>query len=220
MFRRFVHGAPGHLPVRVQPLPVDHPRGYQELADELLGVLPTEPFALIAESFSGPLALMLANRCERVRAVVLGASFVRPPVPKLLAHLPGWVWRGLPPAFALRWLMTGGDRELADGSRAAVAKVDNAVVAARVAAVLSVDAAGELRRLRQPLLCLRAVRDRLVPARSAAEIARLKPDATIVAIDAPHLVLQARASECWRVIAPFLEQAFGGLESDARMVNS
>lgn len=105
-----------------------------------------------------------------------------------------------------RWLMTGGDAEFAEATRAAVAKVDRAVLAARAAAVLGVDAVGELERLRQPLLGLRAARDRLVPPRCAAEIAAIEPGATMVTVDAPHLVLQARPSECWRAIAPFLAE--------------
>ncbi len=208
MFERFVAATPSAFSVRVQPLPSDRPRSYRDLVDALLPLLPAEPFALVAESFSGPLAILLANRCSQACAVVLCASFIRPPLPQLLARAPDFLWRRPPPRLLLQLVMTGGDHGLASRVRDTVAPLDRAVLRARVAAALTVDVTEDLQRLTQPLLYLRAERDRVVPARCATDIRTAKPSAQISSLSAPHLILQTRPRESWSLIAPFLEQAF------------
>lgn len=208
LFERFVAAAPSGLSVGVQPLPSDQPRSYPDLVDALLPVLPAEPFALVAESFSGPLAVLLANRCSRVWAVVLCASFVRSRLPQVLARAPDIILRRPPPRLLVQMVMTGGDHGLACAVRDAVRPLDTAVLRARIAAAVTADVTPELERLRQPLLYLRAERDRLISARCAADVRAAQPSAEIASVDGPHLILQARPRESWSLIAPFLEQTF------------
>jgi pimeloyl-[acyl-carrier protein] methyl ester esterase len=208
MFQRFVAAAPSAFPLRVQSLPSDRLRAYSDLVDALLPLLPPEPFALIAESFSGPLAILLANRCPQACAVVLCATFIRPPLPKLLARFPDFFWQKPPPLLLLRHIMTGGDHGLACAVHDTVAPLDAVVLRARVAAALTTDVTEDLRRLTQPLLYLRAERDRLISARCADAVRTARPSAQISSVDGPHLILQARPDESWRLIAPFLEHAF------------
>jgi pimeloyl-[acyl-carrier protein] methyl ester esterase len=207
LFERFIAAAPAAWPVRALRLPSERPRGYRELADFMLAQLPSQPFALVAESFSGPLAILLANRCPHACAIVLCASFVEAPLPRLLARVPDFFWRHTPPASIVRLLMTGGDRALADAVRTAVLGLDSDVVVGRISAALTADVRRELEQLSQPLLCLQATHDRLVPASAAATIRALKPSATFVTVDGPHLLLQARPTEAWSHIQPFLERA-------------
>jgi pimeloyl-ACP methyl ester carboxylesterase len=207
LFERFVAAAPPDCPVRVARLPSDQPCGYRDLVDRLLPTLPTDRFALIAESFSGPLAILLANRCPQVYAVVLAASFAEPPLPRVFARLSKGFSRWRPPALALRVFMTGGDPSLAEALRFAVREIDRRVLGARITAALSEGVARDLQQLSQPLLYLRAARDRLVPARCATHISALRSSAQIVAIDGPHLLLQAKPAESWRHIEPFLRRA-------------
>jgi pimeloyl-[acyl-carrier protein] methyl ester esterase len=202
---RFCAVAPPNWPVHAWRLPDDQPRGYSDLADRMLSELPGERFAIIAQSFSGPLAILLANRCPRVRAVVLCASFVYPPLPKLLAPFPGLVARATPPQWAVRFLMTGGDPRLAGAVRGAIETLDAEVLAGRIRSALHVDVRDELGRLSQPLLSLRAARDRLVRMDQTAAIRAVKPSAEFATVDAPHLLLQTSPSESWRHIEPFLE---------------
>jgi pimeloyl-ACP methyl ester carboxylesterase len=207
LFARFLACAPSGFHLRALRLPSDRPRDYRELADWLIAELPDAPVALIAESFSGPLAVLVANRSPRIAGVVLCASFVRSPLPGALARLSRPLWRRAPPAFAIRFLMTGGDAALAQAVRNALASVDRAVVAARIRAALTVDVRAELQRLSQPLLWLRATRDRLIHGGLASAAVRaLGPSAELLDLDAPHLLLQSKPAEAWRRIQPFLER--------------
>jgi pimeloyl-ACP methyl ester carboxylesterase len=208
LYGRFNAALSSEWPVHVLPLPGDSPRGYADLADSMLPQLPSEPFAIVAESFSGPLAILLANRCRYVHAVVLCASFVQAPLPRLFARLPFFLRRGPPPAWAVRFLMTGPDPVLAGAVRHALEKVDAKVLVGRVSAALDVDVRNDLERLRRPLLYLQASRDRLVPASCAATIRALKPRAEFVTVNGPHLLLQANPVESWRHIEEFLSRVW------------
>jgi len=199
--------APAGFPIQSVRLPSDRPRGYRELSEWVHARLPADPVALIAESFSGPLALLVADQCPRVVAVVLCASFVEPPLPVLFARIPKFAWNRPPPAALLSIFLTGGNRALAQAIRHALRSVSGEVIAGRIAAALRVDVTRELERFSRPLLCLRAKRDRVIRAGSTARIRALKPSAQFVELQTPHLLLQADPVEAWRHIRPFLERA-------------
>ena len=207
LFEPFVDAAPAGLAIRSQPLPFDRPRGYHELADWVVEHLPAEPVALIAESFSGPLALLVADRCPRVAAIVLCASFIESPLAIPFPKLPLFFWKRPPPEALLQFFLTGGNRELALSMQRALATVPGDVIADRVASVLQVRVYKELNTLSRPLLCLRATRDRLVRRRSTEAIRAAKPHAEFVDVDGPHLLLQSNPSMAWNAIGPFLERA-------------
>ena len=210
LFAPFVAAAPPRCALHRLRLPDDRVRSYSELAAWVQARLPDGDVVLVAESFSGPLAILVAAECVRVVGVVLSTTFIEPPlsgplsiVPKVL---PGWVWNQPPPEFLLRVFLAGGDPALAAALRRAMLGVRGKVIEARVASVLRVNVTAEFQRLDCPLLCLHASRDRLVSARSAARMRAVKPDADFVQLDAPHLLLQARPQEAWLHVSPFLER--------------
>lgn len=207
LFEPFVAAAPEAFPVRPIALPNDRPRGYTELSNWLGAQLPAGPFSVIAESFSGPLALLIADRCPQVTAVVLCASFVEAPLPKLLARLPDLVWGRPPPRALLSFFLTGGDRTLGDAVHRVIGSVPSRVLAGRVAAALSVDATAELKRCSRPILFVAAQLDRVIPPRCARRVRAINPSARVVEVRAPHLVLQSRPVDAWNEIAPFLQSA-------------
>ena len=70
-------------------LPAQGPQDHATLAQRLWSQLPSRPFILLAESFSGPLAVELATRHPTgLRGLVLAATFARRPVPLPLARTP------------------------------------------------------------------------------------------------------------------------------------
>jgi pimeloyl-ACP methyl ester carboxylesterase len=205
LFARFVAAAPTGFPLRCQPLPNETLRSYGELADWICDRLPPDPVVLIGESFSGPLALLVADRWPRVLGVVMSASFVERPFPGFLAYAPAFLWSLSPPARLLSAILTGGDRVLSEEIRRTLAKVKGDVLASRAAAALHVDVRAELERYSRPLLYLRATRDRIIHARSAARLRELKPSALVIPIDGPHMLLQSRPTEAWSHIKQFIE---------------
>lgn len=200
---------PAEIVARAVSYPSREPRSYDELLDEI--AVPDEPFGIVAESFSGPLGIRLAARhAERVRALVLVATFVRNPSALAAAFRPlaHRALFALPlPDLALRLALLGLDAGgQVDAVRAAIQSVDPAVMAARLREIVDVDVRDELRRSTIPVLYLSGSRDRLVGPGSLAEMRRLRPDMESVVLDAPHLVLQRRPVEAARHIASFLRR--------------
>lgn len=114
--------------------PPDRPRSYVELLADI--AVPDGPYAIVAESFSGPPGIRLAaSHPDRVRALVLVATFVRNP-----STLAGWMrpllgrlFRMRLPGVALRLGLLGMDAQDDDlgAVRAALLQVHPAVLAAR-----------------------------------------------------------------------------------------
>ena len=200
---------PPGVKARVVSYPVDRATSYDVLVGVVGEALADEPaVVLVAESFSGPVALRyaLANP-GRVRAVVMCASFVRPPAPRWLA----WgVWpvlfRMRPPAAVVRRLMVGRDapEALVRAVREAVGKVRPAVLAGRLRDVLAVDCLDALRRCPAPVLWLVAGGDRLLRRAHAEGVARDLPHVTFRTVDGPHLLLQREPTACWEIISEFV----------------
>lgn len=201
--------------------PGDPALGYAELIDWVWPRLPAhEPFALIGESFSGPVAVALAaRRPPQLRALVLCASFVRAPRPPWsplgLAALPAWTHR-LPlqraPLAAVaraalgRWSTAQRRQRL----RVALDALDPAVLRRRLGEIVRVDARAALADVAVPTLYLRATADRLVSRESWEDIRRARPRTDCIALDAPHFVLQACADAAAARIGGWLDRCGDG----------
>jgi pimeloyl-[acyl-carrier protein] methyl ester esterase len=162
------------------------------------------PTVVIAESFSGPLAIRLAaSPPSSMRALVLVATFARAPVPRWLATIAAHLPR-VPPAVGVRVLLTGlgAERTIVQGVREAMASLEPGVVAARLRALGEVDVREQLANVNLPMLILHARGDRLV-SRSALVDER----AVTRVIAGPHMLLQSRARACAEAIVAFVESS-------------
>jgi pimeloyl-[acyl-carrier protein] methyl ester esterase len=171
---------------------------------------------LIAESFSGPVALRIIERARiQVRRLVLVASFAAVPVasPLALAHvLPRALLTSLPrPRWAVAWLLLGGvgDAALIDEAIDVVRALPPSVMASRLALLAGLRA--QQLTGGPPILALHAMRDRLVPASATAVMQRSFPQVSVVPINGPHLLLQAEPAACADAIRSYLgDQALPG----------
>ena len=206
---------PPELPRRAVAYPTDRALRYRALVELLAAQLADErEMVLVGESFSGAIALRLAAACPgRVRAVILCASFIMAPVPRILCYIgaPLALLRFPIPNLAVRVFLTGysAPAGLVRDLQREVHRVSPHVLAQRVLLASTVRAAEPLRRCPVPILLLVATRDRLIGARGARRILRARPDVTVSSIDAPHLILQRRPAEAWRAMRQFLETRTG-----------
>jgi pimeloyl-ACP methyl ester carboxylesterase len=172
---------------------------------------------VVAESFSGPVAIALAGTVRlNAKALVLCATFARPPRPrmlKILSCLPLEMLFRLPyPRFIFKHVVEGG-AEAADLFHALWqrirASVPASVLAHRVRMIREMDVRAQLPRLGMPCLYLQAAGDRTVPAEALQDFKLLLPDLRIQRIQGPHFILQARPSACLEVIEDFV----GGIKN-------
>ena len=210
LFRPLLDVIPTRYATRVVTYSADRFIAYADLLDVVEQQLGDEDeVVLVAESFSGPLAVRYAAaHPRRVAAVVLCASFVRPPFWGWLRwFLVPALFRAPPPGVVIRRLMVGrdGPDSLVRAVQAAVTRVSPEVIAERLKEVAGVDCAAALRDIRAPVLYLAATRDALVGNPAVEAVRAARPDVRVRRIDGPHLILQRAPAEAWREIQTFLD---------------
>lgn len=184
--------------------PPDAILDYAALVEYVSARLPEGRLALIAESFSGPIATRIAARSpDRVASLVFCNSFVTPPRTPLLRFLarPA-MFRIRVPERVLAYLMLSpfATPELTALFARTLGEVDPAVVAVRVRELLTVDDSDTLTRVRCPIVYLRGTHDRLVPERAVRAITAAAPWTRVVRIAAPHAILQTAPDAAWDAI--------------------
>lgn len=208
----FIREVEPAMQTRIIAYPSEQPMGYTELESLVRRALPSgERYALLAESFSGPLGIRLAAEPpEGLAAVILCGTFARNPFPWLSAVRPLAVripFKSLP-----RWLrapLLWGSRDPGRAPPAASrasAGVVAAVIRRRLHEVLCVDESARLASIELPVLILTASRDRILPRTATRLLVQRTPCAEVAEIDGPHLLLQSRPAECARAILRFLQR--------------
>src|SRR5262249_28255215 len=146
LFEPLLPFLPPSLVAAVVAYPTDRPCGYAELLPRVEAAIPDgQQFVILGESFSGPLALLLAPRQPPgLRGIILCASFVRSPFPFVARWFRGLIrpwWFRVVPRWLIRRALLGRFDEpaLAQMVEAAIAGVQPAVLAARARAILEVD---------------------------------------------------------------------------------
>lgn len=161
------------------------------------------PMTLVAESFSGPIAISIAaSPPANLKRIILVATFDRPPAPSFLAPLVhAAMFRRAPPAAFIRWKMVGKDAtaESISGVQRAIRRVDAPVLANRLRNVLRVDVEAQAQAISMPVLSLRGSKDRLVPRPLALAASHWREEV----IDGHHLLLQQRPAACAAALRRF-----------------
>jgi pimeloyl-ACP methyl ester carboxylesterase len=211
LFESFVAALPSSITAHVIRYPGNEVKSYDELLPYIQERLPEGEFAVLGESFSGPLALRLAEQEPRVIAVILCATFLRNPmrnVPTGMARVVSPFWFRLFPLFARAKTLLGGysTPELRAMLARAHELVTPHVFASRVREIVRLDARDALVRCKVPVMYLAGANDGVVRRHNAEEVKRLRPDVELVSIPAPHLVLQTAPQEAAKAIANFLER--------------
>ena len=212
LLESFVRELPAWISSRIISYPCDKRISYAELEARVWQSLPDGggTYALLAESFSGPVAMRLAaRRPSGLIALILVASFARSPVPdvvRLLRPLIGsyLFWRPCP-RFLMRRYLVGEDAspELISTVLAALRRVNPGVLAARLRDVLAAGAENDFASCRVPTLYVRGTRDRLLPRSLVGELRSLRPDLECMELDAPHFVLQRQPAAAAKIVAEF-----------------
>lgn len=182
---------------------------FDEYVESAAKALP-ERCVLIAESFSGPVAIALAARHPgKVRGLVLCATFATSPfrpLARMARFVPKRLFRSSPlSATVLNYFSLSGDSADVRPSPVAVASsVPPAIMRARLACLGTVDVRPLLNRVTAPVLYLRGSKDKIVSARLSRELTSRLPTVTVAEINGPHLLLQTRPRECAAAIGTFV----------------
>jgi pimeloyl-ACP methyl ester carboxylesterase len=192
-------------PVDIVSYPSDDPLTYDDLIAFVSARLPKAQFVLVAESFSGPIAIEIAATSSSVAGLVLASSFVRRPGPALFAGFSRMFRRNWIPMRLTSSMLMGSlaTQELRLRLAHTLASVSDAALQARIASVFNVDKRERLRDVRSPILCLYGKRDGLVGKRQWAEIKSIQPGSKVRWLDGPHMLLETRAVEAAEAVNAF-----------------
>ena len=214
LFARFLYALPDTLGVTVVTYPANESLSYGDLLPLVrLAVPKDEPFVLLAESFSTPIAIEYASsKPPNLAAVVIVAGFVHAPIgrwslaAKAIAN--PWFFRLRAPRWVLEQALIGKDAPpaLVHKVRQVLQFVSPAVLSYRVQEALNCDVTHQLARVDVPLMYVRATHDRLLSESCFAEIKLIRPDISLASVDGPHLLLQREPRNSADVVSRFLRE--------------
>jgi pimeloyl-[acyl-carrier protein] methyl ester esterase len=204
----------GQLPSFIEPrllrFPDDQALGYEELLPLVMRSLPDSPFILLGESFSTPLAIMIAAaRSQGLRGLILCSAFARNPLwlsPNWLAHLcHPFIFRLYDPYIRLKVWKRGGGQAGVE-RLAALTKDTPKIIAKRAQSALRINVLKQLASCQVPVLYIRGTRDRMIHPRNLSEMSRCLPTMRVVQLDGGHCVLRSRAALAAAAIGQFITE--------------
>lgn len=213
LFERLVSVLPPDLSICVVQYPSKVPLSISDYAAIAVRQMPAGRIILLAESFSGLIALhLLRERLVSPERVIFVASFGSSPLrylyklsalfltlAKTSKYFPKALWR---------YFCIGSNATDADISwlKAALVQVEPAVIAHRLRMVaLSKPIKNSLIEI--PAFYLRANEDRLVPQSAMEELSKPFKKLNIFHINGPHFLLQAMPTECAEIIASIVRDS-------------
>ncbi|MFL6713110.1 MAG: alpha/beta fold hydrolase [Sulfurifustis sp.] len=221
LFTPFVSELPSDIHARVVAYPTNETLRLGEYADRVARSLPGGCTVLLAESFSGLVALTLLARIDNaVRGVIFCGAFAEPPRPFLLRLAPLVRHAGLAiraaPAFMLRQFCLGADASSAQLSwlRTILAEVEPAVLAHRLQLAATRHPFTHA-RFDVPCCYLQAENDRLVPSGAVRWFATHFASFRLERIAGPHFLLQVQPAACAERV---VEMARAMCELDANRI--
>lgn len=171
-----------------------------------------QPLILVAESFSGPVALqLLAQLPDRITGAVLSTTFARPPLGLVLSlanklRLASFVRPSMNEQILRMFCLNGvADLGLIRRIVDVVRPIDQDTVASRLRALVTMDASAVLEQIQQPVLVLSAQSDRVVRKRFSSSLLSRLAHVRHVTLPGPHLLLQAAPERSAREIVAFTE---------------
>jgi pimeloyl-ACP methyl ester carboxylesterase len=200
-------------PEGFRPVPLDYPPDRHASLNELAGLvrqrLPGGRWLLLAESFSGPLAIRLAaSRPPGLVGLVLVATAARWSRLHWLRSAPLSAIFGLAaPSSALRWLLLGENAspELVLATRRAIGSVRPEVLAFRLRELAATDVTVELAQVAVPILYLQARQDRIARRAERRTIESRHPLVDAQILDGPHFLLQTAPAAVWQRLTAFAQ---------------
>lgn len=188
--------------------PFDQPQTFEQHVQYVVEKLPqNEPIILLAESFSGPVAIeILKSGKFQIELVIFVATFAKSPRPILLGlakYLPlSRLLKYDLPKVVVRYFCLGkqATKKQIESFNKIIKKVAPEVLAQRLKILAVIDLREALKGINIPCCYIKPSDDKLVPSSSiydfvvGIKIIKIKP------VNGPHFVLQAEPKRCAEAI--------------------
>jgi len=210
-FRPLVARLPQSIRSLVVCYPPSGPNGYENLLSLVRRSVAEIPeFYVLGSSFSGPLAVMLAaTEPQKVRGIILSATFLRSPRQKLnrlrFAAVGPVIWAVRATRRIPVWTLRRREDPLRRAKAETWSRVSAHCLAARVRAIFDVDVRDTLRTCAQPVMCVVFDQDEAVPRSSAEEILLHCPSTRLVTLPGDHLAMFADPGRLTHELVRFIQ---------------
>ena len=205
LFQPFLAALGPQCETQVIAYPTTGPQDYPTLTRFVAAQLPQDgDFALLAESFSGPIAYRIATTFRRnLKTVIFVATFLESPRPLLLRAsriFPARLLSMRVPDLLVRRLLLGRQASgtLIELFWQAVRSGSPHALKARLQAISMLPAPVD--RLCLPCSYIAPTADRLVPRRCVQTVQRLAKALSIYGVQSGHFVLQSQPEICARIV--------------------
>lgn len=185
-------------------------QSYAELEIEVRAQLPeSEAFALLGESFSGPIALSIAaTPPSNLKGVILVATFAKNPRPWLrnLRFALPLISIKLAPDILINFALLGRDQTpaLCRLLHKAIEQLDVSVFQGRLQQILAVDYQSRASQIALPCIYLRALDDKLVLKSASDSLIGVLKNVKAIDVPAPHFLLQVAPEVAAQHIQKFI----------------
>lgn len=201
------------------PLPDTGDQSYLCQHQYLLDRLPREDFILLAESFSGPTAALLAaNPPTALKGIIFVATFLTPPNPLLvkaamtisvprLLNLPG-----AKQFLKFRFLRGSEGGVGAPLLHKTLKGLSPKLIHDRLSALTKLPSLEFQSHL--PALYIQATKDTIVPKSREMDFRRHFTDLTVRKVETTHLVLQTKPRQCAQLVTEFIRRVTGSMKEN------
>lgn len=194
---------------QIIPFPQSGSQDYNTLKELVKSQLPNEDFVLIAESFSGPIAAMLAKEnIKKMRGVVFVATFLSPPNIILLniaKILPLKILSKFPfSKHMIRALFLGrnANNAIVELFLNTVKSLSSDIIKARISSIKSLTI--DKFNTEVPAIYVLALNDKLIPKSKSNEFKLYFKRILVKEVAAPHFLLQTTPNEAAETVKEFI----------------
>src|SRR4030043_1205767 len=206
LFKPLLEKLPSNIETEGISYPVNEKLSYEQLAEYVIKKLPKRGnYVLVAESFSGPIAFLIAqNPPSHLKSVIFVASFLHSPLRFLNAikWLPLTIFFHLPiPNYIIRWLLFGKEAkdEVISLFKESLRKASKRVLAFRLREIANLSLSSKTVDIHCSYI--QAMNDKLVPSENLKVFKEIIKDINVIPVAGPHFILQANPVVCAEVMA-------------------
>jgi len=209
LFDSFVSAFSNPSQIVVCRYPADAALGYSELAQIVLTQLPCdEPFVLLGESFSGPIAVAVAaTQPSMLRGLVLVNTFLTNPRPVLLSlciKLPDQLLTSPPDTF-LKWMLRGAEKNAIPFAQlqSTLTGLSPKVVRSRLVSIANVNVESDARDVRVPVCIIQSISDLAVSKAASNSLVHSFEHCRIELLTTSHFLLQTLPKASSSIVEEF-----------------
>ncbi len=209
LFKPLLECLPSHFKITVISYPKHEFLTLDQQIHHIQNLLPQQAFYLLAESYSGSVAIRMASQAKApILGLILCSTFANNPRPSLqrtYPFLPFIPFQLFSTQLLSRLLFRRPNLKLVNLLHQALQDIPNAVLQKRFQAVIRNNSTEYLSLIKTPTLILQASDDWLVPKQSGLTLKQLITDSTLLELKGGHGLLQENPSGAANAIKQWIE---------------